>query len=128
MNVFFFLLRRIALGGTVLLILSFVLKGGLPTEPNIRYALIVSPVLYLVFVLFTYLKVKHSTGRISEEVGVDISYNNYFVTLFRSFFIDLFSPIGVIIGLFGDMETKVQMFFITYLVVLASVGVWFFVL
>lgn len=127
MNVFLSTLRRIALGGIVVLILSLVLKGELASG-YFSLFLICSPLLYLLFVFFTWLKARHSTRSISKEMGIDIPSNNYIVTLLRGLFIDITSPIGTIIQLFGKMSTRVISFVITYVIVAAYVCVWFLVL
>lgn len=127
MNVFLATLRRIALGGTVLLILSLALKGALPSG-YWEIILLVSPLLYLVFMFFTWLKIKRSTKAISEQVGTSIPTKGYFGSLLRALFIDITSPIGVIIDLFRKSSAKVPMFIVTYLIIAACAAAWFFFL
>ncbi len=127
MNVFLSILRRISLGGFIILILSLVLKGGIP-KGYLGWFLLLSPVLYLLFMFFTWLSAKHTTEDIEEMLGVDLESNNYGVTLARGLGIDLISPIGVIVGLFKDSSTKVVMFVSTYIIILAYVVIWFFII
>ena len=127
MNLILNILRRITLGGTVLLILSLVLKGGLPSG-DLGIFFLICPLLYLLFVFFTWLSAKHSTAHISELTGMDIPSNNYFVTLFRGLAIDIVSPIGTIIDLFKDSSTKIVALITTYIIILAYAVIWFFVL
>ena len=49
---------------------------------NILFAIIAIG-LYLLFMLFTWLKAKRFTESMSDELGVDIPTNNYFIYLFR---------------------------------------------
>lgn len=127
MNVFLAAFRRISLGGIVLLILSIALKGGLPAG-NLKIALLLSPLIYIIAAFFTWLSVKHMTDYVNDELGTVIPSNSFVTSLFRGLVIDIVSPIGVLVGLFGDMSTRVIMFVITYVIILACVGVWFFVL
>ena len=127
MNVFLAALRRIALGGIVVMILSLVLKGELASG-YLSLFLICSPLLYLLFAFFTWLKAKRSTKAISKQTGMDIPSNNYLVTLFRGLVIDVISPITTIVQLFGKMGTKVIMFVVTYVIIAIYVCVWFLML
>ncbi len=126
MNALLGFLREIALGGVVVLVLYIVLKGEIPS--GYALALFASPVLYLLFVFFTYLKAKSFTEKFNDQYGVEIPSNGYGKTLLRSFPIDIFSPIGSIIGLFKDQSNKVLVFILTYVVVAGYVALWFFVL
>ena len=127
MNTFLLILRRISLGGFIFLVVSLILKGTIPYD-SIGLFLIASPFLYLLFMLFTWLKAKHTTKRLSEETGVDIPSNGYFKTLARGLAIDVSSPIGDIICLFTDknrsMKTKIVTLVITLLIVLAYLILW----
>ena len=127
MNVFLAILRRIALGGIVLLVLSLVLKGSLPAG-KLGYFCIACPFVYLILQFFSWLSAKHITDEISDELGIDIESNNYFVTLLRGLIIDIFSPLIVIFTLFKDTSVKWVMFIATYAIILAYVGIWFFVI
>ena len=110
MNILLLILRRMALGGIIVSIAGFM-----------PLLLVVFVPLYLLLAFFTWLSAKNNTERISEELGVDIPYNNYFVTLFRGLWIDLISPIGEIIGLFKDSKYKVVSFIFTYLIIISNV-------
>ena len=117
MNVFLAILRRIALGGIVLLVLSLVLKGSLPAG-KLGYFCIACPFVYLILQFFSWLSAKHITDEISDELGIDIESNNYYI----------FSPLIVIFTLFKDTSVKWVMFIATYAIILAYVGIWFFVI
>lgn len=127
MNVFLAILRRIALGGIVLLVLSLVLKGALPTG-KLGIFLIACPFAYLILQFFSWLSAKHIADDISDELGIDIESNNYFVTLLRGLVIDIFSPVIVLFTLFKDTSVKWIMFISTYVIILAYVGIWFLVI
>ncbi len=127
MNVFLAILRRIALGGIVILVLSLVLKGAIPAG-NLGKFCIACPFVYLILQFFSWLSAKHMTDEISEELGIDIESNNYFVTLLRGLIIDIFSPLIVIFTLFKDTSVKWVMFIATYVIILAYAGIWFFVI
>ena len=82
----------------------------------------------MILQFFSWLSAKHITDEISDELGIDIESNNYFVTLLRGLIIDIFSPLIVIFTLFKDTSVKWVMFIATYAIILAYVGIWFFVI
>ena len=81
---------------------------------------IIAIALYLLFMFFTWLKAKHFTQSMSDELGVDIPTNNYFIFLFRGLFLDLVAPIRVIIDLFRKKKHKIINLIITFVAVIAS--------
>ena len=127
MNLFLGSFRRLALGGVVLLALSLAIKGGLPDVPW-NWILLASPLAYLLFMFFTWLSAKSSTKVISDQVGVDIPTKSFFATLARGLFIDITSPIGSVVRLFGNISTRFASCIITYVIIAACVCIWFFVL
>lgn len=90
---------------------------------NILFAIIAIG-LYLLFMLFTWLKAKHFTQSMSDELGVEIPTNNYFIYLLRGLFLDLVAPIRVIINLFRKKEHKILDLIITFIAVIASMLVF----
>ena len=80
--------------------------------------------LYLLFMLFTWLKANHITQSVSEELGVEIPTNNYLIFLIRGLFLDLVAPISVIIDLFRKKKFKILNFIITFVAVFASMVVF----
>lgn len=128
MNLFVMVLRRIAFGGMVILILSLVLRGGLPENHTISIFLIVSPLLYLLFSFFSWMSAKKMTEEFSVMLDEDIPSNNYLVTVIRGLVIDLVSPIGVIVNLFSGKGSGVAGLVFTYAIIVAYVCLWVFVL
>lgn len=102
--------RRMALGGIIVSIAT--LLPGL---------LLIFIPLYILLMFFSWLSAKSSTKKINQALGVDIPSNNFFVTLVKGFFIDIASPIGVIIDLFKDLKYKVASFIFTYLILIFNV-------
>ncbi len=127
MNLFLGSFRKTSLGGIVLLVLTLVLKGTLPDAPW-NWILLATPLIYLLFMFFTWLSARNSAKAISDQVGVDIPAKSFFATLARGFFLDITSPIGDIIRLFGKISTRFVSCVITYVIIAVCVCVWFFVL
>ena len=85
---------------------------------------IIAVVIYLLFMLFTWLKAKHFTQTMSDELGTEIPTKNFFVYMICGLFIDLLAPIRVIIDLFRKKKYRIINLIITFVAVIASMIVF----
>lgn len=125
MNLFLATIRKIAIGGIIILILSLILKHSLPSGKLGVYVLVCIPV-YLLFAFFTWLNGKIAVSNFADEYQVDLPDPNFLVTFFKGILFDVFSPVTTIFALFGDLSTKFIIFISTYIILGAYVLVWFF--
>ncbi|MBP5261766.1 MAG: hypothetical protein J6Z43_06545 [Clostridiales bacterium] len=127
MNAFLGTIRKIALGGIVILVLSLILKGGLPSG-LLRTFLLCCPIGYVVFVFFTWLHGKATIDDVSDEYGVSLPSPNLILTFFKAILFDVFSPITTLFGLFGEWSNKWYLLISTYVIIGAYVFIWFFII
>ncbi len=127
MTGFLGIMRRFSLGGVIVLILSIVLRGGVPSG-YWGIFLMATPILYLLFSVFSWINVNHTVHRVSSKLDVDLPSQNFISYFFRALILDLFSPILLIIQLFGDLKWRFVVFIFSYIVYAFYVYLWFFIL
>lgn len=124
MNVFLGTMRKIALGGIVVLILSLILKGIFPSG-NMRIYLLSCIPGYLLFTFFTWLSAKSTISALSDKFQEDLPSDNFLITLLKALLLDMLSPVTSFFGLFGSLSAKWFIFISTYVIVGAYVLIWF---
>ena len=128
MNTFLGILRQLSLGGIVLSVLSLCLGSSFSVQVSI-IAVVVFCLLYLLFVLFTWLKINRTIGAVSRQYNQDIPKKNYFSVLIRGLGLDIISPITVIIDLISKKKSNRWILFVsTYIIIVLCVVLWFFVI
>lgn len=126
MNVIFAVGRRIALFGTIFLIVFLCVRQTLPNG-KVFILLLAMPVVYLVFGFLTWLSAKHSSRVLSEMAGVNFPEKGFGATFGRAITIDLISPIGAIVDAIRTRKAySIVVLIVTYCIALSYVILWFF--
>lgn len=127
MALFLATLRRISLGGIIVLIISLFLRKPIPQKQF--YILLAGLIIaYLFFMFITWIRTRKSVDEFSEQYGMDIPKNGFVKTLFRGIVLDVLSPIVAIVDMFRQRENKVLNLFTTYIIVLGYLAIWFFII